>query len=70
MWNEFIPAHSALLSLDIIRFKFIHIFHITILYDFVTFQVSVSTARFGVLLDIPGWGVSLFITQFLTIKKK
>ena len=33
-----IPTHIALLSLDIIKFKFIHIFHITILYGFFTRQ--------------------------------
>ena len=49
VWNGFIPAHSALLSLDIIRFKFIHIFYITILYGFVTFQVSANTTRFGLI---------------------
>ena len=58
VWIGFIPAHNTLLSLDIIRFKLFHIFHITILYDFVTFLVSPSIARFGVLVDIPGWGVS------------
>ncbi|CAN6723826.1 unnamed protein product [Malus baccata var. baccata] len=35
---------------------FIHIFHITTLYGFVTFQVSASTARFRVVVDIPGRG--------------
>ena len=42
VWIEFIPAHSALLSLDIVRFKLFHIFHIIILYGFVTFQVSAN----------------------------
>lgn len=52
---------QRILSLGTFRFKFIHMFHITILYGFVTFQVSTSTARFGVRMDIPGQGVSIVI---------
>ena len=54
MWMGSFPLTSALLYLGIFRFKFIHIFHITTLYAFVTFQVSASTTRFGVLIDISG----------------
>ena len=40
-----------------------HIFHITVLYGFVTFQVSVSTARLGVLVSISGRGVLWPVAQ-------
>ena len=46
------------------RFKFIHIFHITIHFGFVTFLVSANTAQFGVLVDIPGRGVSVLSPKY------
>ncbi|RXH93603.1 hypothetical protein DVH24_014179, partial [Malus domestica] len=43
-------------------------FHIIAPYGFATFQVSVNTAQFGVLVDIPGRGVSIWYQSHSAVR--